>query len=150
MHFRGRFDPEATDSALESCSECPRPDRKEHGGIPFYAWGEDYKPDLTRSLNPPAFDQLGRGGRIAVQDCYVFRALGTGDMELLTDAHRDDTTSLADVEEFLLLASGMSELGDYTAPWDVASDRRYNQIVAQLLRRVPDANMACAPRRTKP
>ena len=113
--IRGRFDPQATDKALESCSECEPPSREEYGGVSYYSWGEDYaNPNLQLRFAPPAFDEIGRGGRIAVLDEYVFRTLGASDMEALIDASLNEGASLADVEEFRLLAGGMSRLGAYT------------------------------------
>ncbi len=112
---RGRFDPQATDKALESCSECEPHSREEYGGVPYYSWGEDYaNPNLQLRFAPPAFDWLGRGGRIAVLYEYVFRTLGTSDMKALIDAGLNEGASLADVEEFRLLAGGMSRLRAYT------------------------------------
>ncbi|MCE2463882.1 MAG: hypothetical protein J4F46_08250, partial [Dehalococcoidia bacterium] len=70
--------------------------------------------DRTMSFAPPAFDLLGRGGRIAVLDEYVFRTLGTSEMKTLVDVHLKESPSLADVEEFRLLAGGMSQLTAYT------------------------------------
>ena len=111
---RGRFDPQATDKALESCSECEPHSREEYGGVSYYSWGEDYAFNPQLRFAPPAFDWLGRGGRIAVLDEYVFRTLGTPDMEALIETGLNEGASLADVEEFRLLAGGMSRLGAYT------------------------------------
>ena len=111
---RGRFDPQATGKALESCSECEPPSREEYGGVSYYSWGEDYAVNPQLRFAPPAYDEIGRGGRIAVLDEYLFRTLGTSDMEALIDAGLNDGASLADVEEFRLLAGGMSRLGAYT------------------------------------
>ena len=125
---RGRFDPQATGKALESCSECEPPSREEYGGVPYYSWGEDYAVNPQLRFAPPAFDEIGRGGRIAVLDEYVFRTLGTSDMKALIDAGLNEGASLADVEEFRLLAGGMSRLGAYTMllsddveVWDAAN-----------------------------
>ncbi len=111
---RGRFDPQAADAALKACTECPAPDLEEHRGVPYYSWGEDYAVDRDMVFAPPAFDYLGRGGRIAVLDEYVFRTVGTSEMEGLIDAHLNEAPSLADVEEFRILAGGMSKLRAYT------------------------------------
>ena len=111
---RGRFDPQATDKALESCSECEPHSREEYGGVSYYSWGEDYAVNPQLRFAPTAFDEIGRGGRIAVLDEYVFRTLGASDMEALIDASLNEGASLADVEEFRLLAGGMSRLGAYT------------------------------------
>ena len=111
---RGRFDPQATGKALESCSECEPPSREEYGGVSYYSWGEDYAFNPQLRFAPPAFDEIGRGGRIAVLDEYVFRTLGTSDMKALIDAGPNEGASLANVEEFRLLAGGMTRLGAYT------------------------------------
>ena len=110
----GRFDPKATDEALRSCSECPTPDREEYGGVSYYSWGRDNKVDRNMILAPPAFDYLGRGGRIAVLDSYVFHTWATDEMKSLIGALRDEVPSLADLEEYRLLAATMSQLGAYS------------------------------------
>ena len=66
-------------------------------------------------LAPPAFDRLGRGGRIAVRGSYVFRTLETADMETLIDTNLRRVPSLGEVEEFRHLARGLTELGVYSA-----------------------------------
>ena len=112
--LRGRFDPQATDAALSACSECPAPSIEEHMGIPYYSWGEDYGVDINTKFAPPVFDNLGRGGRIAVLDEHLFRTLGTPEMKEVIGAHLKEVPSLVDVEEFRLLAGGMSRLRAYT------------------------------------
>ena len=110
----GRFDPQATDEALRSCSECPTPEREEYGGVSYYSWGEDGRVERSMVWEPPAFDQFGRGGRIAVLDSYILRTLATDEMKSLIGALRDEGPSLADFEEYRLLAAGMSRLGAYS------------------------------------
>ena len=124
---RGRFDPEDTERALARCSECPPPLIEEHRGISFYSWGEDLQLDMTNRLTPPAFDQLGRGGRIAVQEEYVLRTVETPGMRALIDA-AEGGHSLADVEEYVLVAQGLEDLGAYAA---FVSDQ--TQSIAQTL-----------------
>lgn len=113
--LRGRFDPEAFDCALSTClGECTPPDLQDkYQGVTFYSWGEDYEADLTNIFGAPALDQLGRGGRIAIQGRYVFRTLGTGEMTSTIDASQRNRSSLADREDYRLLAQGLSELGAY-------------------------------------
>lgn len=110
---RGRFDPEATDKALAACSECQPPSREEHRGVTHYGWGEDYARDTAMEFAPPAFDRSGRGGRLAVLDEYVLHTFGSTEMRALIDVNLNEVPSLADVEEFRLLAGGMSELEAY-------------------------------------
>ena len=112
---RGRFDPRATEDALQACSECPSPLRGKHGDVPFYSWEENLAIDIQRVLSPPAFDRLGRGGRVAVRDSHVYRTLKTTDMEALIDTSQGRAPSLADVGEFRHLAGGLTELGAYSA-----------------------------------
>ena len=125
----GHFDPDAADRALKSCDECPTPDRQEWQGIPYYSWGEG---KLELRFSPPAFDQLGRGGRIAVLNNYVFRTLETPGMKALIDTSRGNQPSLADSEEFRLLAQGMSTLEAYSILMsDMTPD--LEEVVARLL-----------------
>ncbi|MCH8205576.1 MAG: hypothetical protein IH956_01065 [Chloroflexi bacterium] len=109
----GRFDPDATDRAIDRCSECPPPDREEHGGIEFYSWGGDLRTDLDNRFSPPAFDAFGRGGRIAVLDRFVFRTVETPGMRSLISTYLGQRRSLADNPDMLLAARAMDGLGAY-------------------------------------
>jgi len=110
----GRFDPEATGTLLSACAECPEPETLEHGGIEFYSWGEDLTPDLPNRLQPPAFDPLGRGSRIAVFDSLVLRTIETEGMRHLIDAYLDNRDSLADDPDLALAAGALDGLGVYS------------------------------------
>ena len=110
----GRFDPEATLRLLAACAECPEPERLEHDGIEFYSWGEDLIPDLPKRLLPPAFDPLGRGGRIAVLDSLVLRSIETEGMKGLIDSYLDNRDSLADDPSMALAAVTLDGLGVYS------------------------------------
>ena len=81
----------------------------------FYSWGEDYKPDLKKRLQPPAYDVLGRGGRIAVLDSVVFRTLGTAGMRSLIRTYGGNGDSLADDPDLALAAGALQNLGVYSA-----------------------------------
>ena len=111
----GDFDPAATDAALKNCAasvpDCEPPILQSHQGVSFYSWGEDLRADLTRILTPPAFDRLGRGGRITVQENHVFYTVESPGMKELIEAGLDRRSSLLDVEKFRLLAKAMSQLG---------------------------------------
>ena len=111
---QGDFDPNKTALALAACAECEAPEETERRGTKFYSWGEDLVVDVQKILAPPAFDRLGRGGRIAVLDEYVFRTLETGGMEALIDARRGDRSSLAGVDDFRALAAGLDEQNAYS------------------------------------
>ena len=111
----GRFDPQATDDALGSCMKCPAHDLVQYGGVSYYSWGEDLEVGPGLIFAPPAFDRLGRGGRLAVLDSYVLRALTTEGTASMIDALAGETPAIADVEEFRLLGVGMSRLEVYRA-----------------------------------
>ena len=111
----GSFDPEATESSLSRCTECQEPEIHEHSGIKFYSWGEDLELDLEKRFQPPAFDYLGRGGRIAVLDSHVFRTLETAGMRSLVDTYRNNKDSLADDPDLVLAAGALRNLGVYSA-----------------------------------
>lgn len=117
---RGRFDPEASARALISCSGCPTPDLERHLGVVYYGWGDDFELDLGMRLAAPAFDALGRGGRLAVQDRVVYRTMETAGMRALIEAGLGERPSLADVESFRLLAVGLARMGAYSV---LLSDR---------------------------
>jgi len=111
---QGDFDPDVTARALAACAECEAHEESERHGIKFYSWGEDRAVSLQKRLAPPAFDRLGRGGRIAVLDEFVFRTLETAVMSKLIDTSLGRRDSLADVDEFRLLAAGLDELNAYS------------------------------------
>ena len=111
----GGFDPETSDASLAACAECDKPEVQEHLGVKFYSWGEDYTPDLKKRLQPPAYDVLGRGGRIAVLDSVVFRTLGTAGMRLLIRTYGGNGDSLADDPDLALAAGALQNLGVYSA-----------------------------------
>ena len=117
---RGRYDPKVTDAALDSCAECVPPEKEEYGGLTIYKWGEDLEANLAIRLTAPAFDVMGRGGRIAVSNGYAFRTLETHTIKELIDTRQGRHQSLADAEEFSLMTEALTEIGVYTA---FASDR---------------------------
>jgi len=51
--------------ALLQSQEWPAPEVEEHRGVPILIWGEDFEADPDRRLNPPVYDYLGRGARLA-------------------------------------------------------------------------------------
>ena len=110
----GRFDPDAAGRLLSACAVCPEPKILEHGGIEFYSWGEGLELYLERSLQPPAFDLLGRGGGIAVLDSLVLRTVEPEGMRHLIDTYLDNRDSLADDPDLALAAGALDGLGVYS------------------------------------
>ena len=111
----GRIDAKATDRALAACAECPDAEIREHRGVRFYGWGADEEVDISMSLHPPAYDFLGRGGRIAMLDSLVLRTIDTPGMRSLIDAYRDEGDSLANAPDFALAAGILDALDVYSA-----------------------------------
>ena len=112
---KGLFNPNATARAIADCAECEKPSSTNYAGASYYAWGKDFDVDLEKRLEPPAFDRQGRGGRILVQDNYVYRTLSHDDMESLIDVAQGDGASLAESEDFTLLNRALSRLKVYSA-----------------------------------
>ena len=111
---RGRFNPEATESALVRCSECLEPDRLEHLGVGYYSWGKDNEISMLNGWDPPAFDPLGRGGRIAVLESHVFRTLETPGMRSMIGTYLGREDSLADDPDMALAARELDGLEAYS------------------------------------
>jgi hypothetical protein len=111
---RGDFDPVALDARLKECSACPAASVEDRHGWRIYPWGGDNEVDQSRGFKPPMFDQFGRGGRLAVSEGVVMRALSTPDIQPMVDA-ADGTGSLAYNDDFRLAAEGLQRLEAWTA-----------------------------------
>ncbi|MBI4199283.1 MAG: hypothetical protein HY535_02245 [Chloroflexi bacterium] len=117
---RGSFDPEETDRLLRRCRDCPkealdRYEDREYQGVAIHSWGDGLQANLTLRLSPPVFDQLGRAKPLAVQKEWVFGTTSVTGLRAMIDAQQGRGRSLADREEFRLLAQGLSRLGAHTA-----------------------------------
>ena len=120
----GRFDPEAGDEGIrrgyretrDPADGCPQMDTRSHRGVEYYEW-EDGLDDANRRCRPgPAvLDFGGRGDSLAIQKQYVLGAYNNDGMERLIDTGLGELPSLADNQDFRLLARGMTELGAYSA-----------------------------------
>ncbi len=111
---RGQFDPAAAERAISGCTreDCPIPvTRPQAQGVIYYRWGEDFEQRLRDRLTPPANDQLGRGGRIHVNEQMLLRTLGTPGMEQMLAVWKTGNGSLRQVEEVRLAARGLDRLG---------------------------------------
>lgn len=110
--IKGDFDLAAIEEAISRCDESVMPDIVSYEGIVIYDWGPDIHRE--RRLMPPAFDNLGRGGAIAVQEDYVFRVLTLEAVEVMIDASQGRVTSLADNPDFSLMAEALWEMGAHS------------------------------------
>ena len=116
----GAYDPDITQASLAECADCMPHDENRHRGYAYYSWGEDFKGDLDLRIAPPAYDYVGRGGRIAVQEGRVLRAVYTEGIHSLIDAAAGAADSLWDSEDMRLVAQAMADLGAYAVSYTEA------------------------------
>ena len=77
------------------------------------------RPPFIR-LAPPAYDYVGRGGRISVQQGRVLRAVYTEGIHSLIDAAAGAGDSLWDSEDMRQVAQAMADLGAYAVSYTEA------------------------------
>ncbi len=104
-----------TQASLGLCADCEPPSIETHLGTEYYSWGGDLELKVTRSLKPPVFDRLGRGGRIAVVDGLALRALETSAMRAMIETKRDASRSLIEYRPFGILADALDDWAVYVA-----------------------------------
>jgi len=95
--------------------ELPAPEREEHADVSILRWGEDRQIDLEKRLIAPAFDQLGRGSRLGFVNNVLLYTVWLDGIRGMIDARRGARLSLAENEDFALLAAGLRKLGSYSA-----------------------------------
>jgi hypothetical protein len=114
----GDFDPAAVEAAVRSDPVwADLLTSAEHEGVSYYAWGDDFESDLSR-VTPVR--RLGRGGRLAIDDGYLYWVPWTAGMEGLIDAGAGRTATLADDPFLARCARALEEAGVYAA---VLTDR---------------------------
>ncbi len=127
----GSYDPEVTAQRLAACAECEQPETAEYSGTGYLSWGQDLAQNMRARLEPPAFDHLGRGGRIWVADGSAVRTLVTAHMEEIIDAALDRAPSLFDDPDYRLAARTLADRGGVTATFSSAGhsfDAVYEQV----------------------
>jgi hypothetical protein len=111
---RGPVDVERTARLLEACDGCSADDVRLYREHTVYRWGRDWQQALNRRFDPPFFDGLGRGGRVAIGDGYALRTNWTQGIHQMIDAVRG-VGPLAGREDFRLAARALDQLGTYNA-----------------------------------
>lgn len=109
---QGNYDPQRTAAALAAC-QCDQPKKISYSSTTFDRWGPDLQGDLHKRLQPPLYDQLGRGGRLSVGNGYALYALWDQGIESLIDAYSGRTTTLGDSPDYQLAARGLAALGAF-------------------------------------
>ncbi|MFW6175027.1 MAG: hypothetical protein ACOC5K_04535 [Chloroflexota bacterium] len=107
----GELSPAAARESLAACGECPEHETVTYADQEYFAWGEDLEQNLRQRLGPPAFDHVGRGGRIHLGEGHAFRTLTHAEMEELIDVAEGEATRLDEVHDFVLAALAMDEFG---------------------------------------
>ncbi len=121
---------------LQRVQDWPPPGAQEYRGVPILTWGDSFEVNLDRRLNPPAYDELGRGANLGFAEGAIFSTLWTDGVRGMISASQGEGPSLADAEEYVLLAGGLEKLGVYSA-WlsdrtqsvDSLGDERHCQVL---------------------
>ncbi|MFW6195340.1 MAG: hypothetical protein ACOC5M_02345, partial [Chloroflexota bacterium] len=105
----GDFDPQRTESTLESCEECHEPQVRERSGISYYHFNGEGRRGRT---DPPLYDEVGRGGDLLVREGEAFYSWEDGVVpdfiDLLSD---DEAPSLAREGDYPLVAEKLAAGG---------------------------------------
>jgi len=112
--LKGQFSLETTQQALALSAKTDPPVTSTYDGNIVFSWGGDNQINPSKLLTPPAYDQLGRGGRYVVQNDYVFRTNATPEITAILDTQNGKQTSLNDVPEFNLMAKELSAQGIFS------------------------------------
>jgi hypothetical protein len=111
--LRGDFDPGVVDEAVQADENYN--DLLEvvsHGGVDYYTWGEDFAQDFER-LSP--VHTLGRGGRLALHEDFLFWCFGTAGVTGAIDAVTGAADSLAGRPDFAAMAGSLEANEVYSA-----------------------------------
>jgi len=109
---RGRFSRDDVDNAARTGPGNDMLEVVSYQGHEFYSWGGDNDINMSMRSN---VRQLGRGFRLALVDDFIFWVRWTDGMKEMIDSHTDNIESLADNENYKLLAGGLEELDTATA-----------------------------------
>ncbi|OGN88303.1 MAG: hypothetical protein A2158_00750 [Chloroflexi bacterium RBG_13_46_14] len=85
---------------------------KSHAGFEYYSWGEDRAIHMDWRSN---IRNLGRGHRLAYVDGFALWMIWTEGVESMIDAYAGNVPSLADKEDYQLLAAELEKTGVVTA-----------------------------------
>jgi len=109
---RGRFRREDIDNAVKTGPLNEILEVVSYTGHEFYSWGTDRDISFSRRSN---VRPLGRGMRLALVDDFIFWVGLTDSMKEMIDSYEDNIESLADIEDYRLLAGALEELDTMTA-----------------------------------
>ena len=86
-----------------------------YSGVQYYRWGEQGREGDIDLSAKTAVRHLGRRHILALVDDYVLWVTTTDDLKVIINCYKGVNLCLANVEEFQLLAQGLTQLRVYTA-----------------------------------
>lgn len=119
--WRGRFDADAiSDAVHDDPVFSDLLEEESHEGVSYYRWGGDNELDIERVT---ALRPLGSGHRLAINGSVAYWSPTTQSLLEMIDASTGASESLADREDYQLLAAGLDELKVFTGSFstDVSS-----------------------------
>jgi len=135
---RGRFSRDDVDNAARTGPGNEMLEVVSFQGHEFYSWGGDNDINMSMRSN---VRQLGRGFRLALVDDFIFWVRWTDGMKEMIDSYEDNVKSLADNEDYKLLAGALEELDTVTALFSAESQSRsYVSEIYQQIIEDPDNN----------
>ncbi len=135
---RGRFSRDDVDNAARTGPGNDMLEVVSYQGHEFYSWGGDN--DINMSMSSNVRD-MGRGFRLALVDDFIFWVRWTDGMKEMIDSYEDNVKSLADNEDYKLLAGALEELDTVTAFFSAESQSRsYVSEIYQQILEDPDNN----------
>ncbi len=135
---RGRFSRDDVDNAARTGPGNDMLEVVSYQGHEFYSWGGDNDINMSMRSN---VRQLGRGFRLALVDDFIFWVRWTDGMKEMIDSYEDNVKSLADNEDYKLLAGALEELDTVTALFSAESQSRsYVSEIYQQIIEDPDNN----------
>jgi hypothetical protein len=127
---RGRFNRDDVDNAARTGPGKEMLEVVTYQGHEFYSWGVDFDINLAMRSN---VRPLGRGHRLACIGDFAFWILWTDGVKEMIDSYEDNIDSLADNEDYWLLAGGLEELDTVTAFFSAESHSlsHFNEVFSQ-------------------
>lgn len=117
----GQIDGQRATALLDSCGSCGEvPDAVSYAGRMYYTWGPQQNLRLT--FEEPLFDFVGRGGSLYFEDGIGVRTRQSEDIEAVIDTVSESTSSLADLEEWVIASRALEELEAHSAVFTERTD----------------------------
>ncbi|HEY95757.1 MAG TPA: hypothetical protein G4O15_12560 [Dehalococcoidia bacterium] len=109
--YRGTFDKTEIDTVVKIGTRSEDLEVVQYGGMEYYRWGEDNAANLSARTH---VRPLGRGHRLALPGDFAFWTVWDEGVETMIDCYNDTAGSLADIDEFKLMAEGLTILDAFS------------------------------------